>query len=348
MVDIFHPAPGAPKAPAATSSGGQSGDALINQALSGGGPGGAAGPAPVPGYSTSPTATTTDSNGNITVTVGSVKISLDSGVDPNQKINRGFVSSNPTGAASGSLEMGQAKTETLAQVIQEYAGWSSTQKAQFKQEGAAIGLFTTKTPTDAEMANAWARVVQDAAAKNTAPEDLIQQAAQNGGYAAVGGTTGTGTGAGGSGLPGGTPSASNSSNNVTYLSYLDPATVQGVLADSIYRLLGRNPTPEEYQSFLNSVYGYQSEQNRNILHQTETDKSGTAGTGGTDTSTTGEVIRQNNLSSGGVQYMAAQQAYANPDYGRYQAATTYFNAFMKALSGPASGMTGSGPTNATQ
>jgi hypothetical protein len=124
--------------------------------------------------------------------------------------------------------------------------------------------------------------------------------------------------------------------------------------------MGRNPTNAEYSAFMQSLYSYQNAEltgsdkttskgpdtGASIDPQTgqPVDQSGTS-TGGTSTQT--NVVSQRGIAQRGVQFIAGQQALASPEEGAYQAATTYFNAFIKALSGPASGMQASGPTNTT-
>lgn len=259
---------------------------------------------------------------------------------------------------------GEAKTlkQELASIQDWYA--NTTTRTKYINEMYEAGLIPSKkSPTAEEVALAWQLVVQESALQLAdqngdkemqSPEQVLAKAAKQGWNAinakqAVGDVQVHGTGNANN-------SAETSSQSETiYKSYVDPATAMGTLADSYFRLMGRNPTQGEYQAFLNSVYNYQEQENTGKFETKEkgpttgsvdtstgqpVDQSGI--TGGTATQT--NVVSQRGIGTRGVQFLAGQQALASPEEGAYQAATTYFNAFIKALQGPASGMEASGPT----
>ena len=263
------------------------------------------------------------------------------------------------------LHPNDAKTaKTVMEQIQTIQDWYG--KANIRQkyinEMYQAGLISSKkSPSANEVASAWAMVVQEAAIENknagTSPlsaEDLLAKAAQQGWTSLNptlstqdGGVNGTGN------LNNAVDTSSQSETD--YKSYVDPATAMGTLADSYFRLMGRNPTRGEYQAFLNSIYSYQEQENTGKFEQTTkgpntgnsgtstdqpVDQSGT--TGGTSTQT--NVVSQRGVGTRGVQWLAGQQALSSPEEGTYQASTTYFNAFIKALGEPAAGMAASGPT----
>lgn len=326
-----------------------------DQALAAGMSQGSAGAPPaVPGYgslTTSGLNTLVGESGQNTITIGRYTLSLN--VDPNTKIPGTF---NPSGIpaaadqmppAAYAQESAAAQTLTVAQLLQQFTTWGPIQLAKFKQDIYAAGLVSTPKPTTAETLVAYQAVLEEAASQGKPWQQLLD-AAKDAGWnqtATVHTLADYGlTGSGNSSSSGHGGSTSSSVNQTTYISYMDPATAQGALSDAFYRLLGRTPTSQEYQAFLNSLYSYQQDENTGKFDTTTTDKTGSAATGGTSSDTTQNVIAQRGVGLRGVQFLAGNAAMQNPDYGQYQAATTYFNAFMKALAGPASGMQASGPT----
>lgn len=248
--------------------------------------------------------------------------------------------------------------------IQDWYG-SANQRQKYINEMYAAGLLPTKKPSANDVALAWQLVVQEAAlqiadpAGDTtlnSPDAVLQKAAQQGWNSlnAKQALGDVGLSASATGNANNSPETSSQSQTV-YKSYVDPATAMGTLADSYFRLMGRNPTSGEYNAFLHSIYTYQEQENTGKF-ETKTsgsnegdvdpttgqpvDQTGT--TGGTSTQT--NTVSQRGIGTRGVAFLAGQQALASPEEGSYQAATTYFNAFIKALAGPASGMAASGPT----
>jgi hypothetical protein len=149
--------------------------------------------------------------------------------------------------------------------------------------------------------------------------------------------------------------------------------VQGTLADAFQRLMGRNPTNAEYQAYMTLVTNYENAANTGKFEtnikltdsqkfndkgqvvdkttgtpidpsQVQTDVTD-ASQQNTNTQTMQNIVSQRGLGTRGAQFLAGQAAMNAPGEGNYQAATTYFNAFMKSLAGPAAGMQASGPTN---
>lgn len=292
------------------------------------------------------------STATITVNGKLITLTLNSDIKANQ----------PVGATQhgGSYENFQSALNSIQDWYQ-----NTSQRQKYINEMYDAGLLTSKkAPSAAEVALAWQLVVQEAALQVAAgdsgdgtmlsPDEVLAKAAQQG-WNAISAKQAVGdVGANGTGNFRNSAETSSQSETV-YKSYVDPATAMGTLADSYFRLMGRNPTQGEYQAFLNTVYNYQEQENTGKFETTEkgqnagnvdpttgqpVDQSGT--TGGTSTQT--NVVSQRGLGTRGIQFLAGQQALADPEQGAYQAATTYFNAFIKALQGPASGMEASGPT----
>lgn len=299
----------------------------------------------------------------ITVNGKLIQLTLNTDIKVDQiaslKLRGGYDSSDQT--PSEALTVKQA----LASIQNWYA--NSTTRTKYITEMYEAGLIPSKLhPSADEVARAWQLVVQESALQladpngdqeMSSPEQVLAKAAKSGwnqinakqapGDAQVSGTGNLNN-----------AQDTSSQSETIYKSYVDPATAMGTLADSYFRLMGRNPTQGEYQAFLNSIYNYQEQENTGKFETTDkgpnmgnvdsttgqpVDQSGS--TGGTSTQT--NVVSQRGLGTRGIQFMAGQQALADPEEGAYQAATTYFNAFIKALNAPASGMEASGPTITT-
>lgn len=246
--------------------------------------------------------------------------------------------------------------------IQDWYKDAGTRK-QIIDEMYAAGLITSKkSPSIEEVALAWGLVVQESALQSRGtgslgsitPEQLLSQAAQKGWNNIQPNLTPADVGAHGTGNANNSTETSSQTETI-YKSYVDPATAMGTLADAWYRLVGKNPTSEEYQAFLNTLYGYQEQENTGKFETKETGPNmgsidpttgqpvdSTGNIGGTSTQT--NVVSQRGIGTRGIQFLAGQQALASPEEGAYQAATTYLNALIKALPGTAAGMQASGPT----
>lgn len=257
--------------------------------------------------------------------------------------------------------------ESFQTALNSIETWYSnnTQRQKYIDEMYAAGLLSSKkAPSAAEVAFAWQLVTQEAALQYAtngsssdmrSPDQVLAKAAAVG-WNNIGARQAPGdVGVNGTGNLNNAVDSTSQSQTV-YKSYVDPATAMGTLADSYFRLMGRNPTSKEYNAFLQTVYGYENEVN------TGSDKTVTKGpitgsidpntglpvdqagtpTSGTDAQT--NTVSQRGIGTRGLQFIAGQQALSSPEEGAYQAATTYFNAFIKALQGPAAGMEASGPT----
>lgn len=276
-------------------------------------------------------------------------------------LNSDIKANQPVGAAKhgGSYE----NFQTVLNSIQDWYGNTSTRQKYINEMYEAGLLSSKKSPSAAEVALAWQLVVQEAALQVAdpngdttlySPDEVLAKAAQQGWNAisakqAIGDVGANGTG----NLNNST--ATSSQSETIYKSYVDPATAMGTLADAYFRLMGRNPTAGEYNAFLHTLYSYQEQENTgkfettskspntdNIDSSTDQPVDQSGMTGGTSTQT--NVVSQRGIGTRGVQFLAGQQALGDPEEGAYQASTTYFNAFIKALQGPASGMAASGPT----
>lgn len=302
----------------------------------------------------------------ISVTLnGRVKyVTLSRLTDPSQPFasQQPLSGGRPSGRSARAYE--DAPNTTVASKLAEIESWydNSTKRNQMIQQMYAAGLVTSKkSPSLDEVVAAWSLVVQEAAQENksgssVSPEDVLAKAAKSGWNSIQATITPDTAGVVGTGNLNNASDASTTTSQTIYKSYLDPASIMGAQADAWFRLLGRNPTKGEYQSFLNSVLQYQDASNTGKFESQTKDPSdvqtgANANTAAgitnaqTDPTTQTSIVSQRGIGTRGLEFLAGQAALANPEEGAYQAATTYFNAFIKALSGPASGMQASGPTN---
>lgn len=303
-----------------------------------------------PNNSGLPTATI-DVNGKL------ITITLNSNI-------RGALPIGPVGP--GTMTAEQSKKWNFTTALNSITTWyqNSSTRQKYIDEMYAAGLISSKkSPSAEEVTRAWALVVQESALQIQdpngdihlfSPDDVLAKAAEGGWNAANFKQSPGDAQVIGNGNQNNSPETSSQSETV-YKSFVDPATAMGTLADSYFRLMGRNPTQGEYNAFLQSVYNYQEQENTGKFETKQTgpntgatdpttgmpvNQSGI--TGGTSTQT--NTVSQRGIGTRGIQFMAGQQALASPEEGAYQAATTYFNAFIKALQAPASGMEASGPT----
>lgn len=321
---------------------------------------------PVPGYDTPAPGATAGTNipapqatgqqaADGTVTVGSYTLGLNSGVKPTDRVKVDRTEAIGSGGreldVGGNGVAGRANpaaqvqaSDTVASQLQAFNGWSTPQHETFRQQAYQMGLTSSKTAGEAEVLVAWQTVVEEAAKDGLTPGQVIKTAVSGGWNSLNPSIEPSDNGLAGTGNANNSPDASNSTTQTTYTSYLDPATVQGALADAWQRLLGMNPSSADYQAFLNQVYKYEDQENTGKFDDKTTAKQNAGNGTGASSNVNENVISQRQIGTRGLEFLAGQSAMANPQEGAYQAATTYFNAFAKALSAPAAGMQASGPT----
>ena len=110
----------------------------------------------------------------------------------------------------------------------------------------------------------------------------------------------------------------------------NPGQVKAIVTDSLRQLLGRAPTDKELAQYRASINGYENA-NPQVSTTTQTLTPDVA---------TGEVnvTGQNTVTAGGVtdvdrQQLISDSATQTKEYGKYQAATTYWNAMMQMIAG---------------
>lgn len=311
-----------------------------------------------------PVNTGVDVAGTISINVGGKLITL----TMNNQVDPAMSSGDLLSPAQRKRLGGDADAVmTVQDKLKDMQTWYSntTKRQQIIDQMYSAGLLTTKkNPSVYQVAFAWSVLVQEAALEgasgtNTTAEDILAKAATGGWNSIQAQLNPADEGVIATGNLNNAADTSTTSSQTIYKSYLDPATVMGAQADAWFRLMGRNPTPGEYQAFLNTVFTYQDASNTGKFETKSTDPSdkvktdpqtgqpvgpqGTS-TNGTDPTVQTNTVSQRGVGTRGLQFLAGQAALANPEEGPYQAATTYLNALIKGLSGPAAGMQASGPT----
>lgn len=195
-----------------------------------------------------------------------------------------------------------------------YYGWTQAQQDAFRAKMALVDS-SYLTASDAALAAAWGGtngLVQQSAAyaaagKDVSPWDILaKDIASN---------------AGGKGKYQGTQT-----RNIQTVNLTSAADANAIFTSAAQSLLGRAPTADELAAFRNNLSGLEK---ANPTNQTIEETFNPQGF----------MIDKNVLkSSGGIgaaaqQNLALQQAKTNPEYGAYQAATTYMGALQELLGG---------------
>jgi hypothetical protein len=104
-----------------------------------------------------------------------------------------------------------------------------------------------------------------------------------------------------------------------------PEDVKALTTQMLTELLGRAPTPDELAKYRSSINGYErSNPEMTTTVHTLNDQ--------------GEEVGQSSTTAGGASQAAlggivSEGAKKGPEYGKYQAGTTYFNALMQMIAG---------------
>lgn len=199
-------------------------------------------------------------------------------------------------------------TQKVSEVKSQYYGWDQATKDKFLSQAALAG-YDVNNMRDGQLAALWGSYVEQAAnyfggGANITPWDIMaKDRAQREAYM-------------------------NTPRTVTQKSTAYDLSSEGdaraIFYSAAQSLLGRDPTKAEVSQFQKSL---------NAMERANP----------TVTTTTSNYIgdtlqSQTSTSEGGVkegarQMMSMDQAKANPEYGAYQAATTYFDALMRAIGG---------------
>lgn len=127
------------------------------------------------------------------------------------------------------------------------------------------------------------------------------------------------------GLAGGGPKSKTTTNKSTSYDIASKEDVAGMVTSVFKNALGRAPTDGEMDRY-SSMLIRKSKTNPRVTSTTQTtDVNGNS---------TSSSTSSGGYSSQAAEYDAQKKAQGDPEYGAYQAATTYFNALVGALGSP--------------
>ncbi|AWN05112.1 hypothetical protein SEA_VORVOLAKOS_10 [Streptomyces phage Vorvolakos] len=201
-----------------------------------------------------------------------------------------------------------AKTATLSQVAGQYYNWDQKTRDKFLSQLNLAG-YDTNRMKDSDIASMWAGYAQQAAAyyaagKSLTPWDILSKDMQQ------------------------REAYMNTPRSVTQTSTsYDMSTredAHAIFLQAAQSLLGRDPTKSEIGAFQKALNAYEKA-HPTVTTQT-TNYMGDTVTGQTSTTKGG-------VKEGARQLMAVEDVKQDPEYGAYQAATTYFDAMMQMIGG---------------
>lgn len=207
----------------------------------------------------------------------------------------------------GTREGWTSYTKSVQDMINEYYGWSDQQKGVLRAKLALIDKNALRA-TDDQIAQMWGSYVQQSANNLAAnvhltPWDILaKDITTRGGDASLAGTK---------------------TQKTTDTSLTSRVDADALFTSAAQQLLGRDPTKQESAAFHNMLNAQEKANPTVATTTTTTDEEGNV-VSQSRTSTGG-------LGAGGAQLLAKQKAEENPEYGAYQAATTYYNAMMQVI-----------------
>lgn len=229
----------------------------------------------------------------------------------------------------------RSKWMSAEEADQEYYTWSQKQQADFVAKGILSGqLKLGDGPL--EGAKLWKKLVKEAAnygavGKKVSPIDLMASYVQASGGANAWTSAGvwqinTQTGERKYVGPGTYLGDGQAQQTDTRVDLTDPDTARAISTQLFQNLMGRDPGAGELGAFANALHA--AEQSSPVVSTTTTQYD----------MDTGQAIGSNSTQSGGVTtdakaYIQEQQVKKNKEYGAFQAATTYQNAFDSLVFG---------------
>jgi hypothetical protein len=192
--------------------------------------------------------------------------------------------------------------------------WNADKRAAMGKKLYAAGLISDPNSWD-EINKVWYTAVQEAGLRFSAtngkdkvtPYDLIDMMA----------------GVGGNGK------GKNSNRTMTHTSVstqtLDQESADGIVRAIFQQSMGRDPTDGELSDYRTMMTGYAKDHPQTTTTTTKYDGQGNEASSTSNT--------KGGITESGLQNMAAQHAQADPEYGTYQAATTYWNALLGMIGG---------------
>lgn len=244
-------------------------------------------------------------------------------VTPNPFLKPSAIFRSPGAQTSTFVQRDDTLTESEA--LAQFYGWVGTPKMdQWGDHLVRAGVIDPEDARDyGTLAKWWETAVKEAGAATGAKRDIDPWKMVE--------FMGSASGASGSGgrskatQPKFTGAKTQTDKSVDLT---DPATAQAMVHDILSAQLGRRARPEEVSAFTA------------VLNNAE--RANPVTTTSTTNYVEDEAVSQSSTSSGGLsaaggQELLTQQAMAKPEYGAYQAATTYFNVLQQAIGAPVQG-----------
>jgi hypothetical protein len=197
---------------------------------------------------------------------------------------------------------------TVSGVTGQFYSWDQKTKDKFLTQASLAGYDVT-TMKDAQLASLWGNYVAQAAAyyqqgmKITPWDIMAKDRAQRERYQA-------------------TPRTINQTSKSFDLSTEGDA--RAIFYTAAQQLLGRDPTKAETSQFQQALN--KMERANPTITKTTSNYLG-------DQLTSQESTTEGGVKEGARQMMSMDQAKSNPEYGAYQASTTYFDAMMEMIGG---------------
>lgn len=227
---------------------------------------------------------------------------------------------------------GKAKTMTESQAVASFHAWDADKLTSWKDLLVQKGLLASDKVTYAKLQSEWTSAVQNAAQAYTVggqqvtPYDMVDL------MATVNGTGGSSGGLASGALSSGAlkPGTTRSSETDRVVDHVSDEEATSIVNNAFEQAVGRAPSDTERSEFANRLH--------TAIQNNPTTTKITA-----SMDPQGNVTRNESstggFGSGGVtgfaNSTAQQDAMADPEYGAYQASTTYFNALLNAIKSPA-------------
>lgn len=218
------------------------------------------------------------------------------------------------------------QTMTESDAIASINSWSPQKLGEWRDLLVQKGLLKSTKVKYQDLVNEWAQAVQGAAQAYTiggnkvTPYDMVDLMSTVTG-ATPSAPSVTSTGLGGTSVTG----TSKQTETDKVVDHISNVQASQIVRNAFEQQVGRAPTDAEAQDFASRLHS--AIQANPTVTQTSATVDGQ-----------GNVVR-NSTSTGGfgggvasfADAMAQQDAMQNPDYGAYQASTTYFNALQNAI-----------------
>jgi hypothetical protein len=214
--------------------------------------------------------------------------------------------------ARGRQGVGAPKVQNYNDVVNQFYLWDDATKQKFRSQLALTGA-DVQHMNDAQLQKAWSGYVAQSGAywqngngKGLTPWDVMSMDMANREKQG--------------------PIKSTSTNTSTALDISTREDANYIAQQAARSLLGRDPTQQEISRLLGTLNQYERD-NPRVTTSTQTSTQQPGG----DTTSESSSTAQGGVSAEARNMLAQQQLKQGPEYGAYQAATTYFNDLMQVL-----------------